>query len=135
MPSAKDGQACQLVNPALPRTAQEADVADPGEVEKAKAEQQQSRTGKYGQTPVGPPPPDSADQPGPPQPTHWVSFELKDKKTGTPCAGERYEVTLPDGTTRDGALDEHGQAKITDIPAGQCQINFPDIDGREWQAG
>ena len=136
MPSAKSGSAATLVSPAAPREAKEADVADPGEVEKAKAQQQQSGTGKYGQTPIGPPEPSGpAGQAGPTQPTHWISFELKDKKTGAPCADERYEVTLPDGSTREGTLDEHGRAKITDMPAGQCQIDFPDIDGREWQAG
>ena len=32
-----------------------------------------------------------------------------------------------------GRLDEDGRAYIDGIPAGECRIRFPRIDGREWR--
>jgi hypothetical protein len=52
---------------------------------------------------------------------------------GTPVAGEMYELVLANGEVRRGALDDQGAARIQDIPAGNCQVRFPDIDGHEWQ--
>ena len=48
MPNPKSGNAGSAVLPADPKEAQEADKANPGEVEQLKAEQIQTRSGKYG---------------------------------------------------------------------------------------
>ena len=44
MPSPKSGTAGSAISPADPKAAEEADVADPGEVAKIKAEQRQMDT-------------------------------------------------------------------------------------------
>lgn len=62
----------------------------------------------------------------------WIEIKLVDED-GNPVPNERYEVTLPDGRIRKGALDKDGGAYIDQIPAGQCKVCFPDIDGREWR--
>jgi type VI secretion system secreted protein VgrG len=60
--------------------------------------------------------------------THWIGIKLVDKK-GKPVAGEKYRVTLPDGTTlAEGTLDEKGEAKVTNIDPGNCKVTFPNLD-------
>ena len=65
------------------------------------------------------------------QATDWVAFALTDEQ-GNPVAGERYQVTLPNGTVQQGQLDTQGQAKIEGIEAGNCLISFPDLDTNDW---
>jgi hypothetical protein len=77
-----------------------------------------------------PPPP----KPAPPPPTKtktWIEIELVDDK-GKPVVGERYRIILPDGSQEEDRLDGHGRARINNLDPGECQISFPDIDGREW---
>jgi hypothetical protein len=59
-----------------------------------------------------------------------VLLELDDN----PVVGERYTITLADGSERTGQLYDHGSARIEGIPAGDCQISFPDLDGGNWEA-
>jgi hypothetical protein len=68
MPSPKIGKLGSAVPPAEPKEAQDADHADPVEVEKVKAEQQKTETGKYG-----------SPQTQPHKPI-WIEIELVDKK-------------------------------------------------------
>jgi hypothetical protein len=63
---------------------------------------------------------------------HFIEFTLKDKDTGEPIPGERYRVKLPDGTTREGRTDANGRVRVDGIPAGECQISYPDIDADSW---
>jgi hypothetical protein len=65
---------------------------------------------------------------------HFIEFILKDKETGDPIPNERYRVKLPDGTTREGSTDANGRVRVDGIPAGQCQISYPDIDAASWDA-
>jgi hypothetical protein len=81
-----------------------------------------------GEKPAPPP------APPPPRPTKtktWIEIELIDDK-GKPVVGERYRIVLPDGSQEEDSLDGHGRARINDLDPGECQISFPDIDGREW---
>ncbi|HEY2588575.1 MAG TPA: hypothetical protein VGI81_22730 [Tepidisphaeraceae bacterium] len=134
MPSPKSGSPCTLVPPTAPKAALDADVADPGEVEKAKADPQQAGKGKYGSVPIKP------FRPGPPgttgqEPTHWVEIKLVDSQ-GQPVAGEPYRIELPDGRTATGTLDGKGHARIDGIPqAGTCTVTFPNLDKDGWSAG
>jgi type VI secretion system secreted protein VgrG len=130
MPSPKEGTAGTLVAPTDPKSAQEADVADPGEVERAKAEQQQLGTGKYGQTPVKPFKP-GKDSDDPEKPPSWIEIQMMDEDGG-PVAGEAYSVELPDGSTSTGTLDEKGLARIEGFDPGNCKITFPNIDKDAW---
>ncbi len=73
--------------------------------------------------------------PPPPRPTKkktWIEIELVDDK-GKPMAGERYRIVLPDGSQDEAKLDSKGRALISNLDPGECQISFPDIDGREWK--
>jgi hypothetical protein len=63
---------------------------------------------------------------------HFIEFTLKDKDTGDPIPGERYRVKLPDGSTREGRTDANGRVRVDGIPAGECQISYPDIDADSW---
>jgi hypothetical protein len=51
---------------------------------------------------------------------------------GAPSGGLRYEVELPDGSTRAGTLGSDGRARLDGVPPGTCKITFPDLDASEW---
>lgn len=56
-------------------------------------------------------------------------FEIVLKhEDGKPFAKEKFEVKLPDGTTRKGALGDDGKTRIEKIPAGECEISFPALE-------
>jgi len=63
----------------------------------------------------------------------WIEINLVDDE-GEPVAGERYRVTLPDGSTiAEGTTDEKGFARVNNIDPGTCKVTFPNIDGRAWK--
>jgi len=63
----------------------------------------------------------------------FIEIELVDQD-GRPMPGERYRITLPDGTVKKGLLDDNGRARVDGIrPGGPCDIEFPDIHGEEWE--
>lgn len=64
---------------------------------------------------------------------HWIEIRLVDEDR-LPVARERYALRLPDGSLREGQLDHNGCVFLDDLPAGACQVSFPDIDAREWRA-
>jgi hypothetical protein len=64
----------------------------------------------------------------------WVEIKLVDQD-GAVVPNERYRVTLPDGTVKEGRLDEKGWMRESGIDPGQCTITFPDIHHEEWQPG
>ncbi len=120
MPSPKDGKAGSLVSPATPRAAQDADKADPGEAAKLKAEQQQSGTGKYGSTPLKAFKKGEVGTDDPDKPKVWVEIAMVDED-GKPVTGVRYQITLPDGTTSEGTLDEKGVARVEEIDPARAR--------------
>jgi type VI secretion system secreted protein VgrG len=130
MPSPKSGSAGSAVSPADPTKAAEADKADPGEVEKAKAEQRQTKTGKYGtaKVPVHKPPKEEDRK----KKTGWIEIELVDEN-GMPAAGQGYRVTLPDGSVATGTLDPDGFARVEGFEPGNCKVTFPELDQRDWK--
>lgn len=134
MPSAKSGKAATLVVPAAPREAIEADLADPGEVESAKADQRAAGKGKYGSAPSKPfKPGESSGGVEEKKKTAWIEVELVDAD-GAPVAGEPYAILLPDGTTTDaGTLDEEGLVRIEGIDPGTCKISFPRLERDAWE--
>jgi hypothetical protein len=62
--------------------------------------------------------------------THWIEIELRDAD-GNPVPGARFELTLPDGTTRTGSLNFTGVLRIEGLDPGSCTLRFPDHDSRE----
>jgi type VI secretion system secreted protein VgrG len=139
--SPAQGQAGSLVPPMKPKDVQEADKADPGEMEKIKQQEIEQGTGKYGLvalTPHKPPASGPAGQSGQQgqagadQKTHWIEIELVDEE-GNPVPGEEYQITLPDGSTvASGTLDEKGKARVEGIDSGSCKVTFPNQDKSAW---
>ena len=76
--------------------------------------------------PVAPTPPPKGKQ------KTWIEIELVDEKE-RPVPKERYRIQLPDGTTVEGTLDVAGRARLDGLDPGQCQVSFPDLDGKEWK--
>lgn len=129
----KSGKAIDAVKPAAVEKAQEADVADPGVVEKVKAEQAQKKSGKYGKQPVKPfKPPAPGSHEDEDEKKSWIEIELIDE-ADQPVVGQRYEITLPDGRVAKGTLDAQGFARIDGIDPGTCQVSFPDLDKDAWE--
>jgi hypothetical protein len=62
----------------------------------------------------------------------WVGIRLRDED-GNPVPDERYRVVLPDGSVQEGTLNSKGEASFYEIDPGDCQITFPDLDGKEWK--
>lgn len=61
------------------------------------------------------------------EPTTWIEIELVDM-AGEPIRGERYWIELPDGTVREGRLNDKGRAYFDGLDAGECEIRWPDLD-------
>lgn len=66
-----------------------------------------------------------------PDRTSWIAIELVDE-AGKGIPGQAYRVTLPDGHTVRGTLDNSGRARIEGISTGTCDITFPDLDREMW---
>lgn len=124
----KDGKAGQAVVPAAPEVAEDADVANPGEVAKIKAKQIEKKEGKYGSEQVKPHKPTEEDI----EEKSWIEIELVDEED-EPVPGEKYKITLPDGSVAQGTLDQNGFARVEGIDSGTCQITFPMLDKDAWE--
>ena len=127
----KSGKAGNAVTPAEPNAAVDADVADPGKVAEAKAEQIERQEGKYGSTPVKPHKPPQTEEEAA-QKTAWIEIELVDEEDA-PVPSQKYEITLPDGSVARGTLDQNGYARVDGFEPGTCQISFPDLDQDAWE--
>ena len=64
----------------------------------------------------------------------WIGIQLKDNQ-GNPVPNEAYEIQLPDGRKVQGNLDSQGEAGVSDIDPGNCQIRFPNLDAKSWNKG
>jgi len=60
-------------------------------------------------------------------PKGWITVHLK-TKSGTPLAGRRYRLQLPDGTKREGRLDDSGALHESGFKSGACKVSFPEDD-------
>jgi len=61
----------------------------------------------------------------------WIEIQLLGED-GKGIAGEAYEIHLPGGTVLTGTLDDDGLARVDGIPAGTCQVSFPNLDKDAW---
>lgn len=57
----------------------------------------------------------------------WVSINMLDA-LGNAVPHLDYVITLPDGRTVTGKLDQNGQAHIENIDPGDCMVQFPDLE-------
>ena len=78
------------------------------------------------------PPIGSSDRDPIPSSNSEITFQLLNEE-GNPYAQQPYEISLPDGRTQTGQLDDQGQAHLENIPAGTCSLSFPDLDAEDWQ--
>jgi len=128
--SPKSGKAGSAVAPAEPKAPEEADTADPGEVAAVKARQREQKAGKYGSqksTPFKPPTKEEIKE----KQLVWIEIELVDARN-LPVSGEKYKIQLTDGRVAEGTTGSDGRARVDGIPAGSCQISFPERDGSSW---
>ena len=127
----KSGKAGAAVSPSDPKKAEDADVADPGEVEKVKAAQRQTQSGKYGSVAAQP---HKAAQSNEEKKTKnsWIKIKLLNEEQ-EPVPGEPYQVTLPDGTVAEGTLDGQGCASVEGFEPGGCKVTFPRLDKKAWK--
>jgi hypothetical protein len=51
---------------------------------------------------------------------------------GAPLRRERYRITAPDGTVREGKLDEKGFAREEGLLVGKVEVTFLDLDQDAW---
>lgn len=125
---AKSGKKIKAVAPGEPQEVFVADEADPGKVEKLKAEQSQKKKGKYGETklPAHKAPAEDESE------LSWIEIEMVDEED-EPVAGVAYSIKLPDGTEATGTLDSNGFARIDGIEPGQCEVTFPKLDKSAWE--
>ena len=65
--------------------------------------------------------------------THFVAIEVVDED-GVGVEGVSYSITTPDNQQYTGVTDAAGGARINNIPAGQCQISFPELDKDSYKA-
>jgi predicted RNA-binding protein with TRAM domain len=146
---AKGGSAVSAVEPTKPEGTFAADDAKPGNVVKVKAKQIETKTGKYGATKAKAYKPgnssgpesksaaslnqkiDVANDDKTHEKTDWIEIELV-AEDDNPIAGEKYEVTVPDGSVASGTLDGDGFARIEGFETGQCKVSFPYLDTAAW---
>jgi type VI secretion system secreted protein VgrG len=126
--------------PAMPGTivpplevdeAEIADNADPGS--KAPTYRNQRRETPPARVPSYTQPTHKPKSPKNEKKKAWIEIELTDDE-GEPVRGERYRITLPDGSTlAEGTTDENGLARVSNIDPGNCKITFPKIDKSGWK--
>jgi len=63
---------------------------------------------------------------------HWIEIELvgDDDK---PIPNKKYKVVLPDGSIKEGNLDQNGWARVEGNPAGQYEVTFLELDKDAWK--
>ncbi len=63
---------------------------------------------------------------------HWIEIELvgEDNK---PIPNEKYKIVLPDGSIKEGKLDQNGWSRVEGNPAGRYEVTFPELDKDAWK--
>ncbi|MFZ6179859.1 hypothetical protein [Nannocystis pusilla] len=62
------------------------------------------------------------------KPLTWVALNVvDDEEPARPLPRLRFQMRLPDGSTRTGALDGQGYVLVEDIDPGRCWVELKDI--------
>lgn len=64
----------------------------------------------------------------------WIGIKLVDQD-GNPVPFARFQLKLPDGSIRIGALLADGTHTAMAVPEGNCEVTFPDFDASTWKPG
>jgi type VI secretion system secreted protein VgrG len=129
--SALSGTAGNLVSPQAAAVAEIADHADPGSKEPTYKTQRASMSASEAAAADAPTHNPESEQNK--EKKSWIEIELVDE-SNKPVVGEKYRITLPDGTTlAEGTLDEKGLARVDNIDPGTCKITFPELDKDAWK--
>ena len=64
----------------------------------------------------------------------YLELEMVDGN-GAPMANRDYTLHLPDGSTRDGTLDDQGRAREDDVPPGRTTVEVPEQEEDESASG
>ena len=59
--------------------------------------------------------------------TTWVAIKLVDEND-KPIPHAKYIIILPDGTRKEGNLDDNGYAYFDNLQPGNCTVGFPELD-------
>ncbi len=122
-----------LVPPTAPTEAEVADNADPGSKEPTYKQQRERMSASEAAAANAPSHSNKGSSEEEKQKKSWIEIELVNDD-GKPVPGEKYRVTLPDGTTIDeGTLDEKGRARVEGIDPGTCKVTFPNLDKDAWK--
>jgi hypothetical protein len=62
----------------------------------------------------------------------WIEIRLTDTD-GSPVGNIPYELELANGSIRRGWTDRDGRLRHDGVPAGNCRIEFPNIDASMWR--
>jgi len=63
----------------------------------------------------------------------WIEVQLIGDDD-QPVPYEKYAITLPGGTVKEGRLNGEGVVRLEGIPPGICQVTFPALDQDAWVA-
>lgn len=64
---------------------------------------------------------------------HWIEVVLVDER-GTGIPGQRCVITTSDACVHSRYTDSLGCVRLDRIPAGTCEVSYPDLDADAWSS-